>query len=99
MYLYDHIGGIRETREGSPLLTVESDVNGGSKSTNEMVHPWLVRWACRASTRDFCSALAALKYFFLAIQYFNSFVPISQQAGQAVVLGCLSLSMCLWEAS
>jgi hypothetical protein len=21
---------------------------------------WLVRWACRAGTRDFCSALAAL---------------------------------------
>ncbi len=24
------------------------------------VLPWLVRWACRAGTRDFCSALAAL---------------------------------------
>jgi hypothetical protein len=24
------------------------------------VLPWLVRWACRASTRDFGSALAAL---------------------------------------
>jgi hypothetical protein len=23
------------------------------------VLPWLVRWACRAGTRDFCSALAA----------------------------------------
>jgi hypothetical protein len=24
------------------------------------VLPWLVCWACRAGTRDFCSALAAL---------------------------------------
>jgi hypothetical protein len=34
------------------------------------IFPWLVRWACRAVTRDFCSALTALvgpvrtKYFF-----------------------------------
>jgi hypothetical protein len=93
MYLYKQIGGIRETREVCPLLTVKTEVNGGSKSTNEMGHTWLVRWACRAGTSDFCSALAALKYFFPRL-----FVPISQQAGQAVVLGCLSLIMCLWEA-
>jgi hypothetical protein len=37
----------RETREGWPLLTVETEVNGDSKSTNE-------------GTRDFCPALAAL---------------------------------------
>jgi hypothetical protein len=61
---------------------------------------WLVRWACRAGTRNFCSALAALlgpvqKIFTLTLHYFHSFVPIVQQAGQAVVLGRLSLSMCL----
>ncbi len=66
--------------------------------------PWLVRWACCASTRDFCSALAALvvpvqNIIFLTIHYFNSFVPISQQAGQATVLGRLSLIMCLWSPS
>ncbi len=35
----------RETREGWPLLTVETDVNGDSKSTNEKVsfHGWFVR--------------------------------------------------------
>ncbi len=35
-------GNIRETREGWPLLTVETEVNGDSKSTNERGLPWLV---------------------------------------------------------
>jgi hypothetical protein len=59
-------------------------------------------WACLASLRDFCSALAALvgpvlNIFFLPVHYFNSFVPVAQQAGQAAVPGRLSLSMCLWS--
>jgi hypothetical protein len=33
---------------------------------------------------------------FLAVLYFNFFVPIAHQAGKAAVLGHLSLSMCLW---
>jgi hypothetical protein len=62
--------------------------------------PWLVRWASCAVTRDFCSALAALagpvqSIFSLAVHYFSSCAPIAQQAGQAAVLGRLSLSMCL----
>jgi len=69
----------RETREGWPLLTVETAVNGGSKITNKM-GPSLVCWACRAGTRDFCSALAALagpvqNILFFAVRYCNSFVP------------------------
>ncbi len=24
------------------------------------IHPWLVRWACHAGTRDFCSAFVAI---------------------------------------
>jgi hypothetical protein len=58
--------------------------------------PWLVCWACRAGTRDFCSAMAALlcpvqNIFFITEHYFNSCVPIALQAGQAVVLGrCVS---------
>jgi hypothetical protein len=60
--------------------------------------PCLVRWDCHA---DFCSALAALvgpvqNIIFLAVHYFNAFAPIIQQAGQAAVLGHLSLSVCLW---
>jgi hypothetical protein len=62
--------------------------------------PWLVHWACSADTRDFCPALATLvslvqNIIFLTIHFFNSFVPIAQQAGQAVVLSLLSFSMYL----
>jgi hypothetical protein len=61
----------------------------------------LVRWACRSGTRVFCPALAALvgtvqNIFFFTVHYYSSLVPIAQQAGQAAVLGHLSLSMCLW---
>jgi hypothetical protein len=64
------------------------------------VLPWLVRWACRLDTRYFCSALAALvgplqNIIFLTVHYLHSFVPIAQQAGQAAVMGRLSLRMCL----
>ncbi len=87
----------KKTREGWPLLTVETDVNGDSMSTN--VLPWFVPLACRAGTWDSClgwSSLPIAKKIFLRIHYFHSFVPISQQAGHAAVLGRLSLSMCLW---
>jgi hypothetical protein len=101
----------RETREGGPLLTFEIEENGhwGLKeySTNEGVLPWWVSWACRAGTRDVCSALAApvgliqniffliQNIFFLTINFFNSFIPVGRQAGQAAMLGRLFLSMCL----
>jgi hypothetical protein len=56
---------------------------------------WLVRWA---SVQQILSALAALvgpvqNILFLTVHYFNSFVP--HQAGQAAVLGRLSLSVYL----
>ncbi len=77
---------------GWPLLTVETEVNGDSKSTND----WLVRLACRAGTKIFF--LPWLLYSRPSTKYFfpSPCVPIAQQAGQAVVLGRLSLSMCLW---
>jgi hypothetical protein len=60
------------------------------------VLPLLVHWRRRAGTRNFCPALAALvsllqNIFFLTVHYFSSFVPIAQQAGQAVVQCRLSL--------
>ena len=63
--------------------------------------PLLVRWACRDGTRDFCFALAALvgpvpNIFCLTSTLFQFFVPTTHQALHAVVLGHLSLSMCLW---
>ncbi len=57
---------------------------------------WFVRWACRVGTRYFYYAfLAALVdpvQNTLSIPLF----PFAQQAGQAAVLGRLSLSVCLW---
>ncbi len=77
------------------MLTVENDVNGDSKSTNERGP--LVRWVCRAGTRD--SAMAALvspiQHIFFLVHHFNSCVPTAQQSGQAAVLGRLSFNMCL----
>jgi hypothetical protein len=80
------------------MLTVETEVNGDSKRTNEIVFLLLDRWACRAGTRDLCTAfLAALvcpvqNIFLLFPRRSLSFVPIAQQAGQAAVLGRLSLN-------
>ncbi len=52
---------IRETGDGWPLLTVESEVNGVSEYVQiKEVLPWFVHLAYCASTRDFRSALAAL---------------------------------------
>ncbi len=64
------------------------------------VLPWLNCWTCCADKRDFYSALAALvgpvqNIIFLAIYYFDPFVPIAQQPVQAAVLGRLSLSVCV----
>jgi hypothetical protein len=84
-------------------MTVETKVNGDSKRTNERGQFLvIVCWACRAGTRDFCSALATLvgpvqNIVFFTVNYFNSFVPIAQQARQAAVLGRLSLTVSLWS--
>jgi hypothetical protein len=93
----------------APLLTVETEVTQRvqmkwvlpiPKRIDRRILPWLVRWAYRTGTRVFCSALAALvglaqNIFFLTIHFFNSFVPIAQQTGQAAVLGRLSRSVSL----
>ncbi len=81
-------------------LTVETEVNGDSKRTNER-GPSLVGsldFSCRYKRLLFClgcSSRPSTKYFFLTVHYLNSFVPIAQQAGQAAVLGRLSLSVSL----
>jgi hypothetical protein len=74
--------GTRETRDGWPLLTAETEVNGDAKSANESGPSLVVRWARHASIRDFYPALAALvspvqNSFFLTVHYFNSSVPIA----------------------
>ncbi len=91
----------RETKEGWPLLSVETEVNGDSTRGNERCpFYWLVRWACRACTRDFALPWLFWKaqyknIFFLTVHIFNSFVPVAQQAGQATLLGRLSLNVCV----
>ncbi len=62
---------------------------------------WLVCWVYRAGTRDFCLVLSALvdlvqESFFPRRTLFQLICPHRPpQTGQAVVLGCLTLSMCL----
>ncbi len=50
---------------------------------------WLVCWACA----DIVGPVHIM--FFLTLHFFSSFVPIAQQAGQAVVVGHLSHNVCL----
>ncbi len=89
----------RDYREGWPLLTdcfLKLRWMGTQRVQMKGVP---VRWSCRY--KRFLSCLGCLvgpfqNVFSLTVHYFNSVVPITQQAGQAVVLSRLSLSMCLW---
>ncbi len=62
---------IGETREGWPLLTVETEANGNVESTIERGPSLDGSLACRGGTRYFCPALAALvspvPYFFSSL--------------------------------
>ncbi len=61
LYLQYLTFGTRETTEGWPLLTVETEVNGDSKRTNESCLFLVGSLGIgRAGARDFCSVLAAL---------------------------------------
>jgi hypothetical protein len=88
-----------EPREGWPLLTVKTEW-GTQRGQMKGALSWFVPWACRAGTRDFCSAWTALggpvqNIFFLTVHYSNSFVPNALQVLQAAVLGRLSLLVCV----
>jgi hypothetical protein len=92
----------RETRERErvwPLLTVETEGNGDSQSTNER-GPSLV--GSLGSLRDFCPALAALigpveNIFFLTIHNFNSFLSNVQMGRQSCRVACLII--CVSDAA
>jgi hypothetical protein len=103
-YLTYRVWGIipEKLESQEPLQTVETEVNGDSKSTVQLkgVLPWLVTWACRTGTRDFCPALAALvgpvqNIFFIPYTISISLSTSPSKLGKAAVLGHLSLSMCL----
>jgi hypothetical protein len=68
---------------------------------------WVLNWfgllgsSYQYKYRRFCPAFAALfgpvqKIVFLSGHNFTSFIPIAQQAEQAVVPRRLSLDKCLW---
>ncbi len=108
-YLRPHSPQFQQSSQRPPLSSLSdcnksknSVVNGDSKSTNKRGLPWLVRWACPAAKREFCSVLAApvgpvQNIFVISVHYLNSLASIAQKAGQAKVLGHLSLSMYLWR--
>jgi hypothetical protein len=87
----------REKREGWTLLTVETKVNGDSKSTNERGSSLVGSLGLSRRYKRFlfclgCSSLSSTKYFFLTVHLcINLFVLTAQQAGKAAVLGRLSL--------
>jgi hypothetical protein len=69
---YDH----DQTIEGWLMLTVETEVDIGQMKG---ALSWLVCWACRAGTTNFCSALAAL-----SAQYKLFFSWAGSRAGSPV---------------
>ncbi len=89
----------KENREGWPLQTVETEVNGDSKRRNErgsfLVNSLSLSYRYKRFLLCCLDALVdpGQNLFFLAL---CTFVPIAQQGGQAAVLGRLSLSLCLW---
>ncbi len=79
-------------------MPVETEMNGDSKSTNERCRSLvgLLGLSCRYKRFLFClgcSSRPSTKYFFSLSQFLCTH---RQQAGQAAVLGRLSISMCLW---
>jgi len=58
--------GTRKSREkkirslGDPCWLLKQRWMGIQRVQSKRVLPWLVRWACHAGARDFCSALAVL---------------------------------------
>jgi hypothetical protein len=78
-----------------PLLTVETESKGDLWGKNE-------RGPSMGSSgaKDFYPALAALVRpvkKFVTVNFFTLCFPIAQLPDQAVVLGRLSLYMCLWS--
>ncbi len=97
------IGEVRETRERWPLLTVETEVNReDSRRKNERGHFLVGSLGLFCTYKRFlfclgCSSQPSTNYRFPSPYTFSiPLSPIAQQAGQAAVLGRLSLCVCLW---
>ncbi len=91
----------RETREGWPLLTVETEVNGDLKRTIDR-GPSLVGLldsTCRYNRIPSCLGCSLVSpvqnIIFLIVHFFTLLIPITQQPGQVGVLGRMSLY--IWQ--
>jgi hypothetical protein len=91
----------RETREGSPLLTVETDENRDSKCRNERglsLVDGSLDSSCRYNRIDFCLALAPLfstvhNIIFLTAHFFTLKVPSASNLSRQVCwVACLCVS-------
>jgi hypothetical protein len=90
----------RETREGWPLLTIETEVNGDSKSTNErgtfLVGSLALLCRCKRFLSCFgCSSRPSTKYFFPHHTLFKLLCSHRTASWVPAELGRLSLSVCL----
>ncbi len=114
----DYVLGWRELREHShtmqrnnqgrtisgPCWLLKLRWMGTQRGQMKGILSWLVCWAGRADTRDFCSTLAALvgpvltKYFFPHRTLFHFLCP-HRPASWAGSRAGLSLSVCLWIPS
>ncbi len=87
-----------ETRAGWPLVLLKLSYKLGTneRGPSLVVSLGLLCWYKRFLTY-LMAALVGLgqNIFSLTVYYFNSFVPIAQQAGQAVLLGRLDVSLVL----
>ncbi len=89
----------RDQRRVASAADCETEVKGDSKRTNEGVPSLVGSLGLSCQYKRFlfclgCFSRPSTKYFFyLPIHYFNYFVSLAQQAGQAAVLGRLSLSV------
>ncbi len=89
----------RENREGWPLLWKLRQMLTQEVHIKEILR-CLFRWDSHAGKKDFvsylgCSIVGPVQN--IVSFFFTFFVPIAQQAGQAVMPRRLSLNMCLWS--
>ncbi len=91
---------LRETREGWPLQNIETEANGDSRSTNERGPSLVGLFGLTCRWKRFLAApVRPVQSIFFSSPYTMSIhlSPLpSKLHRQAVVLGSLSLSMCLW---
>ncbi len=89
----------RETRDGWPLLSVETEAKGTQRVHMKGVLPWLVGWARRSGTRSYCPASAAtvsaVQNIFIYIYFFLT--AAASWAGSRAA-SPFSQYMCLWSS-